>query len=293
MMAVKDVKVAFLGTGLIGSGIAERLLEVGYPVAVYNRTRSKAERLEPLGAVVADSPLDAVKDCDVVVMMLTDFTAIETVLLADDVLAVLDGKMVFQMGTISPEESRTCERRLAEEGASYLEGPVLGNPGHARKGELMIMVGGDETRFETWKPFLSSMGTRLEYCGGTGTGAASKLALNLLIGSLITSFAVSIGIVKGENLSLEQFMGILRESALYAQTYDKKLERFLERDFSKPNFPVRHLLKDMRLAREEAEYLGIDGAGLRGIESLLQSAIDQGWGDVDYSGVYNAIVPED
>lgn len=293
MTAVKDVKVAFLGTGLIGSGIAQRLLEVGYPVTVYNRTRSKAEQLEPMGAVVADSPLDAVRDCDVVVMMLTDFAAIEKVLLAEEVLAVLSGKMVFQMGTIAPEESRACERRLAEAGVSYLEGPVLGNPGHARKGELMIMVGGDETLFETWEPFLGSMGTRLEYFGGTGTGAASKLALNLLIGSLITSFAVAIGIVKGEDLSLEQFMGILRESALYAPTFDKKLERFLERDFSNPNFPVRHLLKDMRLAREEAEYLGIDGAGLRGIESLLQSAIDQGWGDVDYSGVYNAIVPED
>jgi len=93
-------------------------------------------------------------------------------------------------------------------------------------------------------------------------------------------------------LALEQYMGILRESALYAQTYDKKLERFLERDFSNPNFPVRHLLKDMHLARQEAEHLGIDAAGLRGIEALLQSAIDSGWGDVDYSGVFNAIVPE-
>lgn len=293
MTAMTDKKVAFLGTGLIGSGMAERLLEEGYALTAYNRTRSKAERLEPMGAIVADTPLEAVENSDVVMMMLTDYSAIEQVLLNADVLEALDGKMVFQMGTIAPEESRTCEARLNDAGASYLEGPVLGNPGHARRGELMIMVGGEKALFEQWKPFLASMGTRLEYFGGTGTGAACKLALNLLIGSLVTSFAVSIGIVQGEDLSLEQYMGILRESALYAQTYDKKLDRFLQRDFSNPNFPVRHLLKDMRLAHQEAEHLGIDGAGLRGIEELLQSAIAGGWGDVDYSGVYNAIVPEE
>jgi len=287
-----NVRIAFLGTGLIGSRMAERLLDVGYSLKAYNRTRSKAERLAPLGAEVADTPLDAVKDSDVVILMLTDFSAIEKVLLTDEMLAALKGKMVLQMGTIAPEESRACEQALVDVGAAYLEGPVLGNPGHARRGELMIMVGGDEDLFETWKSFLGSMGTRVEYFGGVGTGAACKLALNLLIGSLVTSFAVSIGIVQGEGLALEQYMGILRESALYAQTYDKKLERFLERDFSNPNFPVRHLLKDMHLARQEAEHLGIDAAGLRGIEALLQSAIDSGWGDVDYSGVFNAIVPE-
>jgi len=285
-------KVAFLGTGLIGSAMAQRLLDVGYPLTAYNRTRAKAERLEAFGAMVAETPQEAVRNCDVVVLMLTDFTALEQVLLSPDVLPLLDGKMVFQMGTISPEESRACEARLAEVGADYLEGPVLGNPGHARSGELMIMVGGKKALFKTWTPFLSSMGTRLEYFGGTGTGAACKLALNLLIGSLVTSFSISLGIVLGEELDLDQYMGILRESALYAETYDKKLERFLKRDFSKPNWPVQHLLKDTRLARAEAEHLGLRTAGLKGIESLLEAAIEGGWGNLDYSAVFNAIVPE-
>ncbi|MBN2555063.1 MAG: NAD(P)-dependent oxidoreductase [Anaerolineales bacterium] len=287
-----DMKVAFLGTGLIGSGMAERLLEVGFGVQVYNRTRAKAEKLERFGAVVAETPLDAVRACDVVVMMLTDFSAITEVLLTPEVLPELKGKMIFQMGTISPEQSRACEARVEAVGAAYLEGPVLGNPGHARAGELMFMVGGKQELFEAWKPFLDHMGNRVEYFGGTGSGAATKLAMNLLLGSLVTSFSMSIGIVQGENLDLEQFMDLLRESALYAPTYDKKLERFLKRDFSNPSFPVRHMLKDLSLARAEADHLGLNDAGLKGVETLLQAAIDNGWADVDYSGVYNAINPE-
>ena len=123
-----------------------------------------------------------------------------------------------------------------------------------------------------------------------GDGAAVKLASNQLIASLTTGFATSLALLEKNNVDIDAFMKILRPSALYAPTFDKKLQRMLDRNYSQPNFPTKHLLKDMRLFQKEAERHGINGELLVALEAVVQKCIDKELADTDYSALYDAVV---
>jgi 3-hydroxyisobutyrate dehydrogenase len=129
------------------------------------------------------------------------------------------------------------------------------------------------------------------YIGRIGQAAALKLALNQLIAAEIAAFSLSLGLVRRENIDVATFMTILRESALYAPAYDKKLPRLLERDYENPNFSTGHLLKDVRLILDEAEVCGLSTSGLEGVVPLLSRAISEGLGELDYSALYEAVDP--
>jgi len=172
-------KVAFLGTGLLGFPMAERLLENRVPLTVWNRTRTKAEPLAERGAAVADSPREALRGADIVILMLTDFPAIRKVLLGPEVLPLVQGRVVVQMGTIAPAESLATAEAVEEAGGRYLEAPVLGSIPQARAAELMVLAGGDAAHLEEVRPVLACFGP-LRHIGGVGDAAALKLALNQL-----------------------------------------------------------------------------------------------------------------
>ena len=126
-----------------------------------------------------------------------------------------------------------------------------------------------------------------------GAAAALKLALNQLIGSLTAAFSFSLATVLRRGIDVETFMGILRESALYAPTFDKKLPRMLERDFARPNFPARHLRKDLALAVEQGRELGLETAAVEAVQRIVERAMERGFADEDYSALYNAVNPPD
>jgi 3-hydroxyisobutyrate dehydrogenase len=127
--------------------------------------------------------------------------------------------------------------------------------------------------------------------GQVGTAAATKLALNQLIGSLTSAFSISLALVQNSNVNLEAFMDILRQSALYAPTFDKKLQRMVDQNYSNPNFPTKHLLKDMHLSRTAAQAHGIDTQLIEAIIQITERSIQQGQGDSDYSALYSTIAP--
>lgn len=151
------IKVAFLGTGLMGEPMAQRLLAAQIQVVAYNRTASKLEALRTSGAEIAELPQDAITKSDFVILMLTNADAIKAVLLSEASRQQLSGRTVIQMSTISPQESREIHDAVVAAGGEYLEAPVLGSIPQVKAGELQVMVGASPEQFAQWSDFLKTL----------------------------------------------------------------------------------------------------------------------------------------
>lgn len=280
--------IAFLGIGLMGRPMAERLICAGHRLFLFNRTKDKALALEQQGAVVADSAAEAIARASCVILMLTDYQAIIETLFAQKDMD-LAGKTVIQMGTILPSESCELQERVQGRRGEYCECPVLGSRDKAAEGKLIVMVGSSPLQFEQFMPIFNLFSLQPKYIGEVGKAAALKLAMNELIIALIASFSLSYGIVEKAGVAIDDFMDILRSSALYAPTFDKKLPRMQTHDFSDPNFPVKHMVKDVGLILDQSKAQGLDVRLLQSIQALLYKVSDMGFADQDYSAIFEAV----
>jgi 3-hydroxyisobutyrate dehydrogenase len=275
----------------MGAPLTIRLLDAGYKVVVWNRTPEKAQRLVQIGAMQADTAAQAVRSAEVLITWLADRVAIQEVLFPPERSSLLEGKTILQMGTIGPSHSRGIEDAAHAHGAQYLEAPVLGSIPEAIKGTLLVMVGASTELYEKYLPLLKVFGENPIHIGEVGKAAAMKLAFNQLIGGLTASFSLSLGLIQEEGVRVEQFMDMLRDSSLYAPTFDKKLVRMLKRDYNNPNFPTRHLLKDTELFLDAATEHGLTAASLEGVRDTVAIAMAKGFADADYSSIHEVIHP--
>jgi 3-hydroxyisobutyrate dehydrogenase len=287
------MRVAIIGVGLLGRAVAERLHESGHAVTVYNRTVSKTDPLRPHGITVAATAAAAVASADCTLLFLTDATAIHTVLFPPTAPVDLRSRTIIQMGTISPDESRAFQRSVSDGGGDYFEAPVLGSLAEAKTGTLIIMGGGTADQLHRWEPVFSSLTPAPFLIGPVGQAAALKLALNHLIAAELSAFALSLGLIQRAGISVDQFMAILKSSALFAPAFEKKLPRLLTRQYDKPNFPTSHLLKDVNLFADEARHQGLNVASLAGVRAILEQTIRKGHRDEDYSALFESINPRD
>ncbi len=291
------MSVALLGTGLLGAAIAERLLEQGQTVHAWNRHAERLAPLTALGAIPCATAAEAVQACDWVITVLSDGAATRAVLAGAGLLghghgasggggAADRGRRVLQMGTIAPPESRELAAAVAAADGAYLEVPVLGSRPEALAGTLQLMVAGAESLFEQALPLLRLLGPEPRLLGPVGSALETKLALNQLISSLTHAFSLSLHLVQASGVAVEQFMELLRGSALYAPTFDKKLPRLLADDYSEPNFPTAHLRKDLLLFLAAARERGLDTTGLQGLAELLARAEGSALDGLDYSALH-------
>lgn len=279
-----------LGLGLMGSAIALRLHQAGASVQGWNRTPGRAAAVAAAGISLAPTPAAAIARAELVLLVLSDAQGIGETLAMQGVPALLAGRTLIQMGTIAPEESRAFAARVNQAGGSYLEAPVLGSLPEALGGSLIIMTGGDADVHRRALPLLAHLGKRICHVGAVGQAAALKLAMNQLIAGLTASFSLSLGLVRAEGLDVETFMVLLRQSALYAPTFDKKLPSYLAHDYTRANFPLKHLLKDVRLFERVASPLGLDAATTGAIARACERGLEVGRGNQDYSALYEALV---
>jgi 3-hydroxyisobutyrate dehydrogenase len=282
------MKIALLGTGLMGQALVEHLLSENQQITVFNRSPEKTTEVASLGAKVAETAQAALEANDFCILMLSDAEAIDQVI-SNIAAEIFNNKTIIQMGTIAPEESRQLAQRIIESGGHYLECPVLGSLPEARTGTLILMAAGDKETYQAALPLLNLIGNDPQYIGSTGQGATVKLAMNQLIAGLTSSFALSLALVEKEGIDSEQFMKIVRDSALYAPTFDKKLDRMLTRDFANPNFPTKHLAKDTQLFLKVAKQLNLETCALEGIDKLLDKTLEQGLANTDYSALFSGI----
>jgi 3-hydroxyisobutyrate dehydrogenase len=274
--------VALLGTGLLGTAIGQRLLAQGLGVRAWNRSPERLQPLASLGAHSCPEPSVALEGCDWVITVLSDGAATRTVLER----CPLQGQRLLQMGTIAPSESRDLGAAIAAAGGAYLELPVLGSKPEALDGRLQLMAAGETALFEQSLPLLRLLGPEPRLLGPLGAALETKLALNQLIASLTHAFSLALHLVQSSGVEVEAFMELLRGSALYAPTFDKKLPRLLADDYAQPNFPTAHLRKDLLLFLAAARQRGLDCRGLEGLAGLLATAEGSAIDGLDYSALH-------
>lgn len=283
------MKIAFIGTGLMGKPMAHRLIDAGYDLMVYNRTKEKTESLQKAGAELAEDTKEAVNAADLVVVMLTDYPAIKKALPLNGGVNY-KGKTILQMSTIESKESIEFNEKIKKLGGEVVEAPVLGSIPQATAGELIVICSAEnEEVFNKWKSIISVFGEKVLYMGKPGNASVTKLALNQMIASETAIFSASLGLVREKGVEVEKFMDILRSSALYAPTFDKKLDNMINRDFANPNFPLKHLLKDVNLIINEFGDAGIDTSVQKGVQKIVKTGLKNGDGEKDYSSLYNSV----
>ena len=275
--------IALLGTGLLGEAIGCRLLEQGVTLKIWNRTTEKCEPLLKQGAALIENLDGAAKGCQAVITVLRDGPVSGEVIAE---LGDLDAVCCLPMGTMGISESRQLELQVQGQQGAYLEAPVLGSKPEALKGTLLVMAGGDAALFQQQLPLLQLLSADPKWMGPTGSAAASKLALNQLIASLTHGYSLALRLVQASGLEVERFMEVLRPSALYAPTVDKKLDRMLSNDFSNPNFSTALLRKDLQLFVREATLAGVNAEALAGLVELLTRAQGTPLDAGDYSALH-------
>ncbi|MBK7104338.1 MAG: NAD(P)-dependent oxidoreductase [Ignavibacteriae bacterium] len=284
------MKLGLIGTGLMGKPIAQKLLEAKYELNVFNRTKSKTDSLIQLGAKTFSDIREFVTDTDVIILMLSNYDAIDEVLFASNI-GNFENKTVIQMSTIAPSESIELYKRITKLRGEYFEAPVLGSIQQILNCELIVLVGSDKSQFTKYQNLFKSFSNKILHIDEVGQAASMKLALNQLIISETVAFSISLGFVRENNLDIEMFMDILRSSVLYAPTFDKKLTNYVNRNFNNPNFPVKHLLKDLDLMLNSFAEKNINTDSLKSIRKILIDSIQKGNADKDYSALYNSVHP--
>ncbi|MFM5897234.1 MAG: NAD(P)-dependent oxidoreductase [Dolichospermum sp.] len=283
------MKVAFLGTGLMGLPMAQRLLAANIELIAYNRTPEKLEPLRAAGAEIVTKPREAIRAADCIVLMLSNAAAIYHVLLTDTSWHTLSGRSIIQMGTITPLESQEIRDAVVAAGGEYIEAPVLGSIPEAKTGKLIVMVGGEEEQYQRHFPLLQHFGDHPVHIGPVGTASTLTLALNQLIASLTTSFALSLAFIQLQGIDVDLFMQILRESKLYAPTFDQNLRRMLDGNYNHANLPTKQLIKEIDLFISEAKSLGLNLSSIEGVRQILHATMKMSYPEDDYSSVFPAI----
>ena len=264
------MKIAWIGTGVMGESMAGHLLDAGHELYVYNRTVSKTENLVKRGAKLLTEIKDAPLNADVVFTMVGYPKDVEGVYLGNDglITTAKEGQVFVDMTTSSPTIAKKISEEFAKVGASALDLPVTGGDIGAKNGTLSIMVGGDKKVYEEKVlPLVKHLGKNITYFGEAGKGQYAKLANQIAIATTMISVAESFKFAKEVGLDLEGFFKTVSTGSGGSFSMTSYGPRILKNDF-KPGFFVHHFIKDMRLALEECEKMNIILPGLEAAYKL-------------------------
>ena len=249
----ESTRLGFIGIGNMGSRIAKRLLDHGFQVIAYNRSRQSAETLVKYGATVADSIAELAAEADVILSSLTNDDAVKSVYTdTKGVFAHLRrGAAIIEMSTVLPATSRELFKLSREAGVKCLDSPVSGSTPSAEEGTLTLFCGGDEELFQGAQPIFSSVASKNFYLGGCGSGTAMKLVANTLLGVGMQAIAESVALGQKEGLDRHRLLDVLSQTAVIAPAHLGKLSRADRGDYS-PQFAIRLMNKDFGLVLETA-----------------------------------------
>jgi len=280
--------VGFIGLGIMGKPMAENLIEAGYDLVAYNRTREKAEELD--GATVAETPKEVAEQSDIIITMLPDSPQVEEVLAGEEGVleGVRDGALIVDMSTISPVVTEELAKKAEERGASMLDAPVSGGDVGAIDGTLSIMVGGGEEDFERALPLFEVMGETVTHVGPVGTGQVVKAANQIVVA--LTIEAVSEALVLGSKGGVppEKILDVLGGGLAGNKVMEVKREKMLEHSFD-PGFRVELHHKDLGIALAAGREYGVSLPVTAVVDQMLESLKMLGRGDQDHSALLTLI----
>jgi 3-hydroxyisobutyrate dehydrogenase len=282
-------RVAILGLGLMGTGMARRLLSQGFPVTVYNRSRGKAEAFAADGATVAGSPREAAAQAQVVIGMVADDDASRAVWLGENsaLAGAAPGTVLIESSTLTPGWVRELAAAASRQKCEFLDAPVTGTKPHAASGELLFLVGGSAEALEAARPVLAAMSRDIVHLGPTGSGATMKLVNNFLCGVQAASFAEAMALVEAGGLDREQAAKILCNGAPGSPLIRAIWSRVAGGDLT-PNFVLRLMAKDLKYSVQEAKQRGLALKTAAPAIEVFEDAARNGYGDQDFAAVIEA-----
>ena len=282
---MSELKVAVLGTGIMGAPIARNIAKRGHEVTAWNRTREKAERVE--GLEVAGTPADAVEGAGLVLTMLADGDAVEDVMTDGALDAMRDDAVWIQASTVGIAATERLAKLAGNRGVAFVDAPVLGTKKPAEDAQLIVLASGPSDALERARPVFDAIASKTLELGEAGTGTRLKLVLNSWVLAITEATAETIGLAEALGVDPAKFLEVIEGGPLDSPYARTKARMILEEDFP-PSFPLALALKDARLVLEAAERHGFDAALTDAIARKMEQATEMGHGGEDMAATFFA-----
>ena len=280
------VKIGIIGTGMLGEAVGLHLLDSGYSVSVYNRTKSKTKNLEEKGAHVAEVPSAVAESSDLIITCVKDADAVKQVLFGKG--GVISGKhedmTVADMSTINPNAAKEISKKLHDEGIKSIEIPVMGGPNVAIDGKLVLMASGDKESFERFSQVFNTIANKTFFLGESGSAHSIKLAMNLQISLLALSLSEGITLTKKAGFDPEKFLEILNSTYFSTGMSQNKAFKMIKDDYQ-PTFTLKNMKKDLDTIIASAKDFDAKLPIAERANEIYRNALDAGFGEIDYTGV--------
>jgi 3-hydroxyisobutyrate dehydrogenase-like beta-hydroxyacid dehydrogenase len=286
-MTMKDdnakPSIGFIGMGHMGSHMAQRLLDAGYQLTAYDRTKEKAQAVGQWGAFVAQTPRELAANCEVIMACVTDDAAQEHVMFGPDgaLAGVHDRSIVIDMSTVSPDASRRLYQAAKEQGISMIDAAVSGSVPQVEQGSLVIFVGGEQETYQQCKPILDVLGKSSFYMGASGMGTTMKLVVNTLLGLGMQALAEAIALGEKAGLEKELLLDVLGQTAVLTPGQKSKLANVKQEKYP-TSFALSLMHKDFRLILSQAYDLSVPMPTTATAQQMYTAAIAKGM-DEDFS----------
>jgi 3-hydroxyisobutyrate dehydrogenase-like beta-hydroxyacid dehydrogenase len=282
--------IGFTGMGHMGSHMAQRLLDVGYRLTVYDRTYEKAQEVGQRGAQVVHTPRELAAGCQVVMVCVTDDSAQEDVMFGPEgaLAGVHSDSVVIDLSTVSPGASRRLYQAMKEKNVPMIDAAVSGSVPQVDQGSLVIFVGGDHGTFEQCKPILNVLGQKSFYMGASGMGTTMKLVVNTLLGLGMQALAEAIAL--GEKAGLEKglLLDVLGQTAVLTPGQKSKLDNVKHEQYP-TNFALSLMHKDFSLVLSQAYDLSVSMPATAAAQQMYTAAMAKGM-DEDFSTMIKFMV---
>ena len=279
------MNIGWIGLGNMGIPMATQLLNAGYRLTVYNRNKAKSELLQAAGATVASNPKSLMERVDILILMVSDDAAISEIFESETGLlnAETKGAIIINMSTVSPDISKKMSEKCIEKGLNYLDAPVSGSVKQAETGQLVIMVGGEEAVYQKAKPILDHLGKLTLRVGEIGSGNHAKLAINSLLALYTQGLAETILFANQNGIETQDLLTLINNAAIGNVFTKIKGDAILANQF-KPAFALKHIVKDLRLAKDQ----GISSPLAQTALSTFEKA-EANYGEEDLIAVIKAL----
>jgi len=280
------VKIGIIGTGMLGEAVGLHLLDSGYSVSVYNRTKSKTKNLEEKGADVTEIPSVVAESSDLIITCVKAADAVKQVLFGQG--GVVSGKhndmTVADMSTINPNAAKEISKKLHDEGIKSIEIPVMGGPNVAIDGKLVLMASGDKESFERFSQVFNTIANKTFFLGESGSAHSIKLAINLQISLLALSLSEGIMLTKKAGFDPEIFLEILNSTYFSTGMSQNKAFKMIKDEYQ-PTFTLKNMKKDLDTNVASAKDFDAKLPIAERANEIYKQALDAGFGEIDYTGI--------
>ena len=284
------MKIGIIGIGMLGEAVVLNLLNSGYDVAVYNRTKEKTIEVEKKGAKVMDSPKTVAENAELIIIIVKDSTAVREVAFGEN--GIIESKneklIVADMSTIDSIESKNIANQFQQNHIQKLEIPVMGGPNVAIMGKLVMMASGPKDSFDQCKTIFEKIANKVFFLGEQGIANSIKLAMNLQITMLALSLSEGITLLKKANVDPKIFLEVLNSTYFKTGMSENKAFKMIDGNYD-ATFTLANLKKDITTMTNAAKDLGIELPMISKAEEIYKNAINEGLGDLDYTGIIEYI----